>query len=63
MKNENIPLNFSSASTTRRFFNGNSCFDILTAHFFINIKKKIFTRYAKYGNKNKKYLNVSENGT
>jgi hypothetical protein len=33
-------LNFSKASTTRRFFNGNGCFDILTGHFFINIKQK-----------------------
>jgi hypothetical protein len=35
-----FPLNFSKASTTRRFFNGNGCFDILTVHFFINIKQK-----------------------
>jgi hypothetical protein len=35
-----FPLSFSKASTTRRFFNGNGCFDNLTAHFFIHIKNK-----------------------
>ena len=35
-----FPLNFSKASTTRGFFNGNGYFDILTVHFFINMKNK-----------------------
>ena len=35
-----FPLNFSKASTTRGFFNGNGCFDILTVHCFINMKNK-----------------------
>ena len=35
-----ISINFFESFNDKTFFNGNGCFDILTVHFFINIKKK-----------------------
>jgi hypothetical protein len=50
VQNENIP------NTNDNLFEEKS--KKIISHY-----ETVFTRYAKHGNKSKKYLNVSENGT